>query len=234
MAGIVEGHQADAVGTEVEDAYGGDRMTQPPEVRQLYSQDSGENGEDNKVVGDDADRLLRVASRYLLNGVPGAGLDVDEALTGGHSVGGAFGAEPGLQEAGKAGADLSEGEPLRLADVHLGKARFDLDLQAVLAGNGPGGVQSAGEGAGVDGGEALSGQGAGEALGLPAAVLGEGDVGAAQGQPQAVGLGLAVADEEEAHGDRIPPRGPTPPEPTNLEPRTQEGPVYASGWPRRR
>ena len=75
--------------------------------------------------------------------------------------------------------------------------------EAVGVGDGGGGVGGAGERAREDAGDGLAAQGVGEGGGLATAEVGERGVSATQTAAVLIGLGLRVADEDDAGHDEF-------------------------------
>jgi len=196
VAGVVEANDARTTGADVEFGDRRDAMPKPTEVGKLYPHHGRQIRENHKVVADGADGLVLMARGEGLEGTDGTALDIDEALSAGHLKRRAVRSSPVLGEHRELFADFRESEALHFADVHFDQRWFDLDREATRGGDWSRRFNRPGERAGVDGDDRFTGQRPRQTSRLPAASVVERDIRATERQSAAIGLSLAVADQE--------------------------------------
>ena len=98
VAGVVQAeHPGRATGAELEGGDGADRVAEAPEAGEVDCKHIGEEGEDDEVVGYDADGAVGVPRGERLDGRDGALLDVEEAFAARHRALRALRARPGFE-----------------------------------------------------------------------------------------------------------------------------------------
>src|SRR5438552_15337907 len=94
-------------------------MTKAPEPGEVNPEDVSEQREDNKIVSDRADRLLRMKLRQRADCIGHARLHVDETFAAGHGMSrSAFGG-PRFEEAGIALSHFREPKAVAVTNRHL-------------------------------------------------------------------------------------------------------------------
>jgi len=197
VTGIVEPDDARTAGADIDFGDRRNAVPEAPELRKLDSQDGREKRQNNEVVSDDAETFVLMLDSERFNGIDGAALDIDKALSPRHAKGGAVRAAPVLRQFRKLFAEFLERQALHFPDAHLDDAVLDEDLFAVSSGDARGGINGAGERAGVDRGERYPGECFPQTFCLATAGLVERGVRTAEREATAVILRFTVADEED-------------------------------------